>query len=210
MMSSMIFCLMESGKSDLEIISVFLQRWMSSVLYECQMAGRNLTHCARDIYLWVCHCWFIVGVCNGYCLLIYKPEVFLTFQLSPRRKLNWNTNVLYFIKGNNSIWNPVCIKHVCKLMKLLYTQWLANINLLATKSSSIKQLEKLHQIPNIFLITHWGRVTHICVSKLTIIGSDNGLSPGQRQAIVWTNAGILLIGPLGTNFSEILIQIDTF
>ena len=60
------------------------------------------------------------------------------------------------------------------------------------------------------LLTHWGRVTHICVNKLTIIGSDNGLSPGQRQAIVWTNAGILLIGPLWTNFSEILIAIHTF
>ena len=44
-------------------------------------------------------------------------------------------------------------------------------------------------------------MTHICVSKLTNIGSDNGLSPGRRQAIIWTNAGILLIGPLGTNFS---------
>ena len=54
-------------------------------------------------------------------------------------------------------------------------------------------------------LTHWGRATHICVSKLTIIGSDNGLSPERRHAIIWTNAGILLIGPLGTNFSEILI-----
>ena len=59
-------------------------------------------------------------------------------------------------------------------------------------------------------LTHWGRVTHICVGKLTIIGSDNGLSPGRRQAIIWTNAGILLIGPLGTNFSEILIAIEAF
>ena len=59
-------------------------------------------------------------------------------------------------------------------------------------------------------ITHWGRVTHICVSKLTIIGSDNGLAPGRRQTIIWTNAGILLIGALGTNFSEILIEIHTF
>ena len=58
--------------------------------------------------------------------------------------------------------------------------------------------------------THWGRVTHICVGNLTIIGSDNGLSPGRRQAIIWTIAGILLIGPLGTNFSEILIGIQTF
>ena len=60
------------------------------------------------------------------------------------------------------------------------------------------------------LLTHWGRVTHICVGKLTIIGSDNGLSPDRRQAIIWTNAGILLIGPTGTNFSEILIEILRF
>ena len=43
-----------------------------------------------------------------------------------------------------------------------------------------------------------------------IIGSDNGLSPVRRQAIIWTNAGILLIGPLGTSFSEILIGVQTF
>ena len=59
-------------------------------------------------------------------------------------------------------------------------------------------------------LTHWGRVTHICVGKLTINDSDNGLSPGWRQAIIWTNAGILLIGPSGTNFNEILIGIQTF
>ena len=53
-------------------------------------------------------------------------------------------------------------------------------------------------------------MTHIYVSRLTITGSDNGLSPGRRQAIIWTNAEILLIGPLGTNFSEILIEIHTF
>ena len=53
-------------------------------------------------------------------------------------------------------------------------------------------------------------MTHICVRKLTIIGSDNGLSPGRCQAIIWTNAGILLIQTLGTNFSEILMEIYTF
>ena len=45
-------------------------------------------------------------------------------------------------------------------------------------------------------LTHWDRVTHICVSKLAIIVSDNGLAPGRCQAIIWTNAGILLIGLL--------------
>ena len=59
-------------------------------------------------------------------------------------------------------------------------------------------------------LTHWGRATHICVGKLTIIGSDNGLSPGRRQAIIWTNAGMLLIRPWGTNFSEIFIGNQIF
>ena len=62
----------------------------------------------------------------------------------------------------------------------------------------------------IAVLTHWGRGTHICVGNLAIIGSENGLSPSRRQAIIWTNAGILLIGPLETNFSEILIEILTF
>ena len=59
-------------------------------------------------------------------------------------------------------------------------------------------------------LTHRGRVRHICVSKLTTIGSDNGLSPGRCQAIIWTNAGIMWTGPLGTNFNEILIKIYAF
>ena len=60
------------------------------------------------------------------------------------------------------------------------------------------------------ILTHWGRVTHICVGKLTIIGWDNGLSPSRRQAIIWTNAGILLIQTVGTNFSEILSKTQMF
>ena len=50
-------------------------------------------------------------------------------------------------------------------------------------------------------LTHWGRVMHISVSKLTIIGSDNGLTPTRHQAIIWTNVGIMLIRTLGTNSS---------
>ena len=52
-------------------------------------------------------------------------------------------------------------------------------------------------------------MTHICNGKITTIGSDNGLLPGRHQAIIWTNDGILLIWPLGTNFNEILIGIQT-
>ena len=66
-----------------------------------------------------------------------------------------------------------------------------------------------HLFPKL-IKTHRGRVTHICVSELNISGSDNGLSPGRHQAIIWTNAGILLIGHLGINFNGILIAIYTF
>ena len=70
--------------------------------------------------------------------------------------------------------------------------------------------QSIHLLIGLPALTHWGWVTHICVNKPTTIGSDNGLSPGRRQAIIWTNAGILLIGPLGTNFCEILIEIYKF
>ena len=53
-------------------------------------------------------------------------------------------------------------------------------------------------------------MTHIYVGNLIIIGSDYGFSPDRRQAIIWTNAGLLLIEPLGINFNEILIEMNTF
>ena len=78
--------------------------------------------------------------------------------------------------------------------------------------STLSKIDRTRQewMDGIDFLTHWGRATHICDSKLTIIASDNGLSPGRRQAIIWANAGIVLIGPLGTNFSEILIEIQIF
>ena len=59
-------------------------------------------------------------------------------------------------------------------------------------------------------LTHWVPVMNICISKLTIIESDNDLSLGQCQAIIWTNAGILLIPILGTHFGEIFSKVHTF
>ena len=59
-------------------------------------------------------------------------------------------------------------------------------------------------------LTHWDWEMHICISKLTIIGSDNSLSPDRRKAIMLTNDGILLILTLGTKFGEILNEIHKF
>ena len=78
----------------------------------------------------------------------------------------------------------------------------------------IHVLSTFHNTPNTGpfkrLLTHWGRATHICVGNITSISSDNGWSPDRRQAIIWTNAGILFIRPLGTSFNEMLIEILTF
>ena len=72
----------------------------------------------------------------------------------------------------------------------------------------LTNIHKRHPIAH--LLTHWGRVMHICIGKLIIIGSDNGLSPDRRQAIIWTNAELLSIGPLRTYFSENLIKMQQF
>ena len=60
---------------------------------------------------------------------------------------------------------------------------------------------------SVYNLTRWARVTHICIGNLTIISSDDGLSPGRREAIIWTDAGILLNGSLGTTVREICIDI---
>ena len=98
----------------------------------------------------------------------------------------------YYVRSDFDMWTNI-FKHVSRNTPKAW--W-----------CKMRQLET--QI--IFTLSHWGRVKHICVSKLIIIGSNNGLSSGQRQAIVWNNIGIFLIGPLGTNFIEILVGIQTF
>ena len=82
------------------------------------------------------------------------------------------------------------------------------VNWLIYASLGLNELKAMRFHLRLTKLCSW--VTHICVGKLTNIGSDNGLSPGRRQAIIWTNAGTLLIGPLGTYLSEIWIEILTF
>ena len=84
-------------------------------------------------------------------------------------------------------------------------RWLSMIQNLIT----LKTLNSL-QVSPVRRLVNWCRVTHICVSKLTIICSDDGLSPDRHWAIILTNDGILLIGPVGANFREIIIKIHTF
>ena len=91
----------------------------------------------------------------------------------------------------------------------VYSSMIKIFHVLACNKTLTLMFHKIRH-PDIQMLTHWGRMTHISLGKCTINSSDNGLSPGWRQAIIWTNAGILLIEPLGTNFSEILIRIQIF
>ena len=122
--------------------------------------------------------------------------------------LRWCWKAVFF-------WFGACV-YVCCSMSCCYIRhamWLlymlaTTFALLVTVELSLQTVPVSQLSPD--LSTHWGEVTHTCVGKLTIIGSDNGLLPGRCQAIIWTNARILFIGPLGTNFNEILIGIQTF
>ena len=114
-----------------------------------------------------------------------------------------NTEHIALISNNNII--------VIHFFTTYYHHWINKMSITAYNETSRQTLDPLFaDVEGWVNNSHWGRVTHLCVSKLTTIASDNGLSPGRRPAIIWTIAGILLIGPLETNFSEILIGIQTF
>ena len=125
----------------------------------------------------------------------------------PRRRglwcilIKWNNSVsmLDFMAREKLDDNTACLQSCWRPHKSIWHRFIKTfcVNILKCFSRHM-------------LLIHWGRLTPICVSELTIIGSDNGLSPGRRQAIIWTNAAILLILTLGTNFSEILSENRTF
>ena len=60
------------------------------------------------------------------------------------------------------------------------------------------------------VLTHCGPVRHICISKLTIIGPDNGLLPSQHQVIIRPNARMLITWTIGRDFSKIISKIHLF
>ena len=108
--------------------------------------------------------------------------------------------------GHVQVVNMSSIEWITILMLLALVSHIC-VNELGTRWNKVNTIFSNRYIS---LLTHWGRVTHIGVGKLTTIGSNNGLSPDRRQAIISTNGGIWLIGPLGTNFREIVIEILTF
>ena len=126
----------------------------------------------------------------------------------------WNYKLLVILNGrpvSNTLFRHICVYLI--LYHITSNCFRVFCSLLC-QSAAVRPYRRLpHNLCLVALrraLTHWGRVTHICVSKLAIIDSDNGLSPGRCQAVIWPNAGILLIGPLGTKFNEISIEIHIF
>ena len=112
-------------------------------------------------------------------------------------KDNWETRLNLNISKEHSVYAPS--QRATMLHCDITSHWLYAY----AKWSWYNSLFWVH-------LTYWGWVTHKCISKVNIICSDNGLSPGRRHAIIQTNAGILLIWPLGTNISGISIKIHAF
>ena len=99
---------------------------------------------------------------------------------------------------------PILTNHQCSIRLRAISQEILYISILQTKDHS-----RICRCQWVNLLIG-ARVTYIWVNKLTIIGTDNGLSPGRHHVIIWCNAGILLIGPLVKKFNEILIETHTF
>ena len=116
----------------------------------------------------------------------------------PKNNLNiWNLDEFYFMLG----YPP----HA-----RIGFVWVDNLIDSRSQTATVATCYPIRGHGRAFILTHWGQVTHICFSKLTIIGSDSGLSLGRHQAIIWTNVWILLVGPLETTFCEISIEIHIF
>ena len=110
----------------------------------------------------------------------------------------WTSEAFDFTRGPKTI-NETYLYKVVIYKHLLFNAYVCNQRKSVIQECLVFSLNSLRPSD-----------AYIFVVNLAIIGSDNGLSPGRRQAIIWTNDGILLIGPLGTNFSEISIEIHTF
>ena len=135
-------------------------------------------------------------------LRTHSPRTFVQYRCRPFHSLSQLEGVtglveLHLVKKKAKTQHFICI------IIILTDNKTATCRIIATTAFCPNPFDTLAGMFWTAILTHWGCVTHICIGNLTIIGPDNSLSPGRRQAIIWTNAGILLIGPWRTNFCEI-------
>ena len=170
------------------------------------------------------HCYW----CSHFGIIFFTQVSFVQFSLKWKFTgmrchilsllLEWKivVNKLVTQFSYNCTTNMILIGFICIFDITLFKTTILNITVSRRLKSPGARLfvansNKVNITPNLLceghLLTHWGRVTQIFVRKLTTNGSDNDLAPGRRQAIIWTNAIVLSIGSLGTNFNEISIKI---
>ena len=153
-------------------------------------------------------CWLVINGLNGIPLRAISWEILVISICKMSVKIALENNCRISQGTISWIYFMDCYSWIMlKTVKLVKSNW--NITL-SLKTGYVSRLKNscINLVAQNATLTHWGRVTHICIRKLTLIGPDNGLSPIQRQATIWTNAGILIIGPLGTNFCEIWVKIQ--
>ena len=167
----------------------------------------------------ICNCAIILHILHTHILLIAKLYSFRLkyyFGVTEPTQSQRNGRKSECWYDTYSISRPEVIDYIVCVWHLSYVKiFTANSSPLQYGSYDtvyvlFPQFCKDFVLTCLWVLTHRDRVTHICVGESTIIGSDNSLPPGRRQAIIWTNDGMLLSGPLGTNFSDISIGIDTF
>ena len=180
---------------------LIIQSVISMNIIFLEETGNGNVHSINNCLIW----WHRSGVNTGYILVVLCIEFWVAL----------GQNVL--LSSQHVAWQHQAITwtNVNLSSKLL---WYSHKSSFLGNAHDINLSENLHNYifrttaisPRNNELTHWGRVTNICISKLTIIASDNGFFNGRRQAIIWTNDGKLIIEPLRTNFNEILIGMHAF
>ena len=85
--------------------------------------------------------------------------------------------------------------------------WREKLRMLKTNIwVAVSESSSWHCFYKVYLLTHWGWVMHVCAINLVIFGSGSVLC----QAITWINIELLLFGPIGTNWTEMLTEILIF
>ena len=142
------------------------------------------------------------------CISIWTPRVKRPIKLNQIKIISFkNDNILSCVRlSRKLLWfekNPLTIsqhRYRLQLGAIRWQTWTSVDQDLWCHISSLGQNG----------LTLWGPEMYIYISKLTIIGSGNGLSPLRQQAITWPNVALLSVGLLETTFNEIWIRILSF
>ena len=138
---------------------------------------------------------------------------------APGEILCWCFFVWPWTKWGQGQWvrsESLGLSVMLKMKWEMKTRWRWELD--SVHNQECKFLELCWKISHIHFLRVFTRVHHInsfishkCHIHVSVnwinIASGNGFWPVQRQAITWTNADLLSIGPLGTNFGEVQIKI---